>query len=134
MKIYDKWIGIVAWIASAAAVLLLVSAIAVLLVSAGTRAIGDPPAEDILCPDVAYIGADATSLDIRNVKCEKLLDAALWGVGGITVRWEDGPEGCAPVGGMDILVGDEIFRLWWCSLPNGIEFDWRNIERGDCNE
>ena len=89
-----------------------------------------PPAEDVL----RHVGADGTSLDIRATKCEKLVEAVLWGTDDITVRWEDGPEDCAPVGGMEILVGDEVFRLWWCSLPSGIEFDWRNIERGDCNE
>jgi len=101
----------------------------------GLKRLPEPPVADAPRPDVIrYIDADATTLDIYNVQCEQLLHATLVGTDGIAVRWEDGPETCAPIGGMDILVGDEVFRLWWCSLPNGVQFDWRNVERGDCGE
>jgi len=100
---------------------------------AKTRAVvPSSPPEDVLGPSVMHVDADAVTLDIGDLEGEQLLAAAILGTDGVAVRWEDGPETCAPIGGMDILVGDEVFRLWWCNLPNGVQFDWQNIERDDC--
>jgi len=110
--------------------------LAILAIAIGAALIDStsvPPVTEVPRRVWTDINADATTLDIYNVQCEQLLHATLVGTDGVAVRWEDGPETCAPIGGMDILVGDEVFRLWWCSLPNGVQLDWRNVERDACD-
>lgn len=85
-------------------------------------------------PRVSLINADAIMLDLANVKCEQLLDVAIWGADGVTTTWQDGLNGCERIDGLDILIDDMVFQGWRCSLPGGIQIDWRNSQRSDCDE
>ena len=41
---------------------------------------------------MAYIDADAKALDIPNIKCEKLLEVAVWGTDGLAYLENDCEE------------------------------------------